>query len=282
MAASVALYTRSGRERPADFVPVASVSLPSIDQAPSAGASGATPSPPSSAMAERAARPTGGVEVNEIDAPARGVSVFEIPLGAAGAAANSAAALRLVERRHLGRRRPGGVRMTRRRALTVVAALAAGFASMTGTAAVAGADSAGAASKSAPTVEISVIYAGRSDAGGSIDPSLRDLPQLTRDQPFVRYNVYKLLERREHPFEVGKPAAYPLANGRALQLTLVDMETTPLPHAERRYHVRAAIGEPGKQAFLKLLEVTASEGEPFFVGGQSYQGGTLLLELVVR
>jgi len=32
----------------------------------------------------------------------------------------------------------------------------------------------------------------------------------------------------------------------------------------------------------KLLDVTATEGEPFFVGGQSYQGGTLFLELVVR
>ena len=46
--------------------------------------------------------------------------------------------------------------------------------------------------------------------------------------------------------------------------------------------MRAEIGEPGKKAFLKLLEVTASGNEPFFVGGQSYEGGTLFLELVVR
>jgi hypothetical protein len=51
---------------------------------------------------------------------------------------------------------------------------------------------------------------------------------------------------------------------------------------ERRYQVDAQIGDPGKPAFLKSLHVTASENEPFFVGGQSYRGGTLFVELVVR
>ncbi len=130
-----------------------------------------------------------------------------------------------------------------------------------------------------PAIEISVIHAMRSDAGGSIDPQLRDLPQLTRDQPFVRYNVYKLLERKELPLEPDKPATSVLANGRTLQVTLVDVAEDA---GARRFHVRAEIGEPGKKAFLKLLEVTASANEPFFVGGQSYEGGTLFLELVVR
>jgi hypothetical protein len=109
------------------------------------------------------------------------------------------------------------------------------------------------------------------------------LPQLTRDQPFVRYNVYKLLERREHGLEVGKPVTTNLVNGRTLQVTLVDAPVVdPANKAARRFHVRAEIGEPGKTAFLKLLEVTASGNEPFFVGGQSYEGGTLFLEFVVR
>jgi hypothetical protein len=30
------------------------------------------------------------------------------------------------------------------------------------------------------------------------------------------------------------------------------------------------------------LQVTTSENEPFFVGGQSYNGGVLFLELLVR
>jgi hypothetical protein len=130
-----------------------------------------------------------------------------------------------------------------------------------------------------PSLQVTVIHAMISDAGGSIDPLLRDLPQLGRDQPFVRYNVYKLLDRKELALDPGKPAVTALPNGRVLQVTLVD-EVGDGPG--RRFHVRAEIGEPGKTAFLKLLEVTASPNEPFFVGGQSYQGGTLFLELAVR
>jgi hypothetical protein len=128
-------------------------------------------------------------------------------------------------------------------------------------------------------IEITVIHATRSDAGGSIDPLLRDLPQLGRDAPFDRYNVYKVLQRKELPLEVSKPAASDLPNGRVLQVTLVEPAA---PGGPPRFHVRAEIEDPGKKAFLKLLEVTASPNEPFFVGGQSYEGGTLFLELVVR
>jgi hypothetical protein len=128
-------------------------------------------------------------------------------------------------------------------------------------------------------VEISVIHATRSDGGVTIDPQLRDLPQLTKEQPFVRYNVFKLLDRRQLPCEKGKPAAYALVDGRTLQVTLIDVTEKS---SDQRYHLRAEIAGAGKKEFLKLLEVTASANEPFFVGGQSYQGGTLFLELVVR
>jgi hypothetical protein len=139
------------------------------------------------------------------------------------------------------------------------------------------------------TVEISVIHATRSDGGASIDPQLRDLPQLTNQQPFVRYNVFKLLDRKALPFEKGRPAVYGLVDGRTLQVTLVDVadgDAQPRTRGDQaskgRYHLRAEIAGPGKREFLKLLEVTAGADEPFFVGGQSYKGGTLFLELVVR
>ena len=74
LAAAVALYVRGGGDR-TDHAPVASVGIPPVDfQVPSA----------SVAQAE----PSRGVEVNEIDAPSRGVSVFEIPVGAAAAVAS--------------------------------------------------------------------------------------------------------------------------------------------------------------------------------------------------
>jgi hypothetical protein len=131
-----------------------------------------------------------------------------------------------------------------------------------------------------PSVELIVIHATRTDAEASIDPQLRDLPHLTKQQPFIRYNVYKLLDRKQFPLEAGKPVTYALVNGRTLQLTLGSV--TVADAGDSRYQLETQIGEPGKDAFLKGLQVTAGANQPFFVGGQSYQGGTLFLELVVR
>jgi hypothetical protein len=72
LAAAVALYVRVGADHPEGHAPVASVEAP--------------PAPlqaPSTRIAQ--VGPAAGVEVNEIDAPSRGVSVFEIPAGAAAA-----------------------------------------------------------------------------------------------------------------------------------------------------------------------------------------------------
>jgi hypothetical protein len=160
--------------------------------------------------------------------------------------------------------------MSRRSAVTALAWLLLGVRFSPGIA---------AAAPAGPSLEVSVIYATRADGGGSIDPQLRDLPQLTRDQPFVRYNVYRLLDRRQFRLEENKPIAEALANGRSLQVVL---EGTAADAGEKRYRVQAQIAEPGKKAFLRSLEVTASANEPFFVAGQNYHGGTLFLELVIR
>jgi hypothetical protein len=130
-----------------------------------------------------------------------------------------------------------------------------------------------------PRVEVRLIAAFHSDAGGAIDAQLSDLPQLTRDQPFVQFNVYRLLDARQFPLETGKTVSYVLVNGRMLEVTLGAILEAK---NEKRYRIEADIVEPGKRAFLKSLHVTAGPNQPFFVGGQQYQGGTLFLEVVVR
>jgi hypothetical protein len=78
MAAGVALYLRGGSPPPADDVaPVASIVLPPPSEAFASASAG-----------EGKAPALKGVEVHQIEAPSRAVSVFEIPLGAAAAAAN--------------------------------------------------------------------------------------------------------------------------------------------------------------------------------------------------
>lgn len=126
------------------------------------------------------------------------------------------------------------------------------------------------------TAEIMVLHATQGPEGkGSIDPAVGNMPQLKKP-PFSAYNTYKLLDKKALPLEKGKSVEYPIVNGRTLQVTLVEIT------ADKRYRIAAAISEPGKPAFLKVLEVTAAANEPFFVAGQSYNDGILVMGITVK
>jgi len=120
------------------------------------------------------------------------------------------------------------------------------------------------------TAEVMVLHATQQPGAGSIDPSIGNMPQLKRP-PFSAYNTYKLLAKQSLALTKGTPVTYTLANGRVLQVTLQDVT------ADHRYKVAAAINQPGGSAYLKLLEVTAAPNETFFVAGQQYQGGVLII-----
>ena len=135
-----------------------------------------------------------------------------------------------------------------------------------------------------PRVEIMVLHATQDPKGGHIDPQVAKMPQLTQP-PFSAYNSYALIDQKVLPLDQtkasepwkGKPSApYTLVNGRVLQVTMIDA----LP--DRRFQVGAEINQPGGQSFLKLLEVKAAANEPFFVAGQSYKGGILVIGITIK
>jgi hypothetical protein len=161
----------------------------------------------------------------------------------------------------------------RRRKLIAAALTAMGLYAL----AVPHASAQGAKPPAALTVnaEIMVLHATQADGGGFIDPAIGKMPQLTKP-PFSAYNTYKLLDRKTLPLSVGSSGTYTLPNNRVLQVTFI--EATP----DKRFHIKTAINQPGGSAFLKLLEVTAAPNETFFVGGQSYQGGSLVLGITMR
>jgi len=138
---------------------------------------------------------------------------------------------------------------------------------------------AGAASVKAPSIRLTIILATHADGGASIDARLPSLSRLLKSEPFAHYNVFTLLDRKQFPLEAGKAVTYPLVNGRNVEVTLGSVSTGDA--GEQRYQLEAHIGEPGKAAYLKGLQVTLSANQPFYVGGQSYQGGTLFLELAL-
>ena len=147
-----------------------------------------------------------------------------------------------------------------------------------------------AASTHGPTLDVILIHAtsrpAAGDAGPLIDPQVKDLSPATLQQaPFTRYNVYRFLQRQPFPLATGKPVTLVLPNGRTLQATLTAVTRPDGGSGENRYQLEAQIVAPvdsGSTAFLRSLQVTVSANEPFFVGGQSYQGGTMFIELNVR
>jgi hypothetical protein len=115
--------------------------------------------------------------------------------------------------------------------------------------------------------EVTVILA--KEPEGEYDPKLKQLPALQK-APFNSFKSMKVLSTSQVELTADSTPTVALPNGRTLQLKLVEK----MP--DGRHKVQVSINRPGKQDYLPLLTVIAS-GEPFFVAGQSYEGGTLVI-----
>jgi len=129
-----------------------------------------------------------------------------------------------------------------------------------------------ASTVSSVPAEVLVILA--KEEAGTIDPQLAKMTALRRP-PFNSFRSMKILSRPKLTLKPGKDALVSLPNGRRMKLTLLRV----MP--DGRYKVKAAINRPDKSDYLPLLQVVASAGDPFFVAGQTYQGGTLVVGVIV-
>lgn len=116
--------------------------------------------------------------------------------------------------------------------------------------------------------EVLVVLAKEED--GEVDPALRNEPALQRP-PFDSFKSMKILDRPEVRLRANKPVEVKLPNERRLRLKLQQV----MP--DGRFRVKVSINRPEQQDYLPLLTVVASPGDPFFVAGQSYKGGTLVI-----
>jgi hypothetical protein len=126
----------------------------------------------------------------------------------------------------------------------------------------------------APT-EILVVHGTQEAGKGSIDPKIGNVAQLSKP-PFSAYNTYKFIDRKVMQVEKGKSSSYALPNGRTL---VVNVEPQP---GGKLFRVVASIAKPEGGNVLKALEVTAPANETFFVAGQNWNGGTLVVGITVK
>jgi len=120
------------------------------------------------------------------------------------------------------------------------------------------------------TVEGEVLVVLASEEKGQIDPALVKVPALRRP-PFDSFKSMQVMTRTDVVLRLGESITVSLPNGRRLQLKLKKL----MP--DGRSKVQVSINRPNQKDYLPLLEVIASVGEPFFVAGQKYKGGTLVI-----
>lgn len=130
----------------------------------------------------------------------------------------------------------------------------------------------------AVNMEIIVLHATNDSSG--IDPKIGKIPELSKP-PFSSYNSYKLLDRPKIAVQKGKQSTVKLPNGRDMAVVLKDVIAPVKKGDVTRYVVSTSIQKPGGNTFLPLLEVNAKAGEWFFVAGQTYKGGILVVGVKV-
>ena len=127
--------------------------------------------------------------------------------------------------------------------------------------------------------EIIVLHATNDKKG--IDPKIGRLPELAKP-PFSSYDSYKLLDRAEIDLAKGQPDRRKLPDGGQLAVTLNEI-TQPAKKGEpARFGVGATIQKPGGKTFLPGMTVNAKKGEIFFVAGQTYEKGILVIGIRIR
>jgi len=118
------------------------------------------------------------------------------------------------------------------------------------------------------TAEVFVVLA--SEKEGEIAPALANIKAL-RQPPFSSFRAMEVLQKSKVEVKKGEPVTVSLPNGRRLMLKLQQQ----MP--DGRCKVQLSINRPNEKDYLPLLEVIAKQGEPFFVAGQKFKGGTLVI-----
>ncbi len=136
-----------------------------------------------------------------------------------------------------------------------------------------------AAQEQSVTTEFLVLH-GTNDGTG-IDAKIGKLPELSKP-PFSAYNSYKLLEKSAPSASKSKASTTKLPNGAVLKVTLKDIIEPKKKGDVKKYVMSASIQKPGGNTDLPLLEVNARAGETFFVAGQNYKGGILVIGIKVN
>jgi len=106
---------------------------------------------------------------------------------------------------------------------------------------------------------------------GAVDAELKKITALN-NPPFKSFQSMSTLSKISVSLTPGKDTLTDLPNGQQLRLTLIEKQSAT------RFKIKVSINQADKKKeFLPLLEVSTALGEYFFVAGQKYKDGTLII-----
>jgi len=128
------------------------------------------------------------------------------------------------------------------------------------------------------TVATLVVLHG-TNSGTGIDPNIGNkigkIDQL-KEPPFSSYNSYKLVDDQRLSLDAnGSWAVAELPNSGKLQLRLIEKQA-------QRFLVEASVSKPSGKKFLPSLQIKAPKGKVFFIAGQKYNKGILVLGVRIQ
>ena len=120
--------------------------------------------------------------------------------------------------------------------------------------------------------QVTIILGGTEGTG--VSPELARIEALKK-APFDAFPKKALLKKVDVAIDVGSSAEVELPNGRKLKLSILEKTK------DGGYRVSVSINRPNQQDYLPVVTVVAAPGDPFFVAGQKYEGGTLIIGVTV-
>lgn len=132
----------------------------------------------------------------------------------------------------------------------------------------------------AAEVKAEVIVLHATNDGKGIDPTIGKIPALEKP-PFSAYNTYKLLERADLKLPKGEAKDKDLPDGGKLFVTFKDVVKGKKAGEPDKFVLSASLNKADKKTFLPGVEVNAQKGEWFFIAGQKYKNGILVIGIKI-
>jgi hypothetical protein len=126
--------------------------------------------------------------------------------------------------------------------------------------------------------EVIILYA--SNKGTGIDPKLGKSPQLSQG-PFAAFNSYELLQATPLNLELGRSATTKMPNDDSLVVTFKGLQPPAKPTDPTKYVIATSVLRPNGTAFLPQFDLNTAAQNRFFIMGQKYKEGIIIVAIKV-